>query len=86
MENLLNPELLTKIVVIFQTICMAIGVLTLVATAVVRITPSKVDDAKMSKIAKMIVNALHWLPTIGINPQTKKLEEAIMELREKTNV
>lgn len=85
MEQLMSPELIAKIMVIFQAVCMAIGVITLVATAVVRITPTKTDDERMSKIAKFVVKALHWLPTIGINPQTKKLEETIMELREATN-
>lgn len=85
MENLLNPELMTKILIIMQGVCMVIGAITLLATVIVRLTPSKTDDAQMSKIAKSIVKVLQWLPTIGVNPQTKKLEEAIMQLREQTN-
>lgn len=86
MEQFLNAESMAKIVIVIQGICMAIGAITLAATVIVRLTPTKVDDAQMSKIAKFIVKLLHWLPTIGINPQTKMLEETIMELREKTNV
>jgi len=85
MENLLNPELMAKILIIMQGLCMAIGAITLLATVIVRLTPTKTDDQAMGKVSKVVLKVLHWLPTIGVNPQTKKLEEAIFELREKTN-
>lgn len=78
-------ELLTKIPDIIQVAALVLSTITVVATVVVRLTPTKTDDQYVSKGAKMLVKVLRWLPTIGINPQTKKLEETIMELREQTN-
>lgn len=79
-------EFLNKVPDIIQIISLLITVVTLLATVIVRITPNRTDDAFMSKVAKKVVQVMRWLPTIGINPQTQKLEETIMELREKTNV
>lgn len=78
-------ELLAKVPDIIQVVALVLSTITVVATVAVRLTPTKVDDAYVSKGAKMLVQVLRWLPTIGINPQTKKLEETIMELRESTN-
>jgi len=80
MEKLLEnlPELI-------QGASLCLTVLTLVATVLVRLTPSKVDDQAIGKFTKILMGVLHWLPTIGVNPQTKKLEEALYELKEKTN-
>jgi hypothetical protein len=85
MENLVNPELLAKILIIMQGLCMAIGAITLLATVIVRLTPTKADDSAMTTVSRYVLKVLHWLPTIGVNPQTKKLEEAIMQYRETTN-
>ncbi len=61
---------------IYQYIEMA-GVFTLgitiLATIVVRITPSKKDDARMNKIRAVLDRVLIMLPTFGTNPKTKKL-------------
>jgi ethanolamine ammonia-lyase large subunit len=81
MENLLAnaPALI-------QMASMALTVVTLLATLIVRITPNKTDDQAVGKFSSMLIKALHFLPTIGINPQTKKLEEEIMQLKESTKV
>lgn len=67
-----------------QMISLSLTVLTLVATLVVRLTPSKADDQAVGKFTSTLLKVLKWLPTLGVNPQTKKLEEALYELREKT--
>jgi Na+-transporting NADH:ubiquinone oxidoreductase subunit NqrC len=85
MEQFINAETISKILIIMQGLCMAIGAITLLATVIVRLTPTKVDDQAMGKVSKVVLKVLHWLPTIGVNPQTKKLEEAIMQYREATN-
>lgn len=79
-------EFLSKIPDIIQVGSLLLTVITLLATVIVRITPNKEDDKFLGKISKHVVSVMRWLPTIGINPQTQKLEETIMELREKTNV
>lgn len=52
------------------------------ATVIVRATPSETDDEKVSKIASILMKIISYLPTIGLNPRTKKLEEALKELKE----
>lgn len=60
-----------------------LGVLVVFATVVARITPTKSDDETVSKISSVILKVISYLPTIGINPQTKKLQEAYDELKNK---
>lgn len=56
-----------------------LGYLTIGATIVVKLTPNKEDDLKAEKLAGKIWKYINMLPTIGINPRTKKLEEAYLE-------
>lgn len=58
-----------------------LGSLVVVATIIVRITPSKSDDENVSKIASFYFKYLNYLPTLGVNPRTKKMEELINELK-----
>lgn len=81
-----TSEILIKVPDWFQMASMGLTVVTLVATIAVRLTPSKVDDQFVSAFSKYLLKILKILPTLGVNPQTKKLEEAIFELREKTQV
>lgn len=67
-----------------ESISMVLTFLTLSATLLVRLPVLKKYSGNVSGFGKNLVKFLHWLPTIGINPQTKKLEETIMELREAT--
>jgi hypothetical protein len=75
MENFLN-----QIPNYVEMIALALMGLVILATIVVRLTPSKLDDASVGKITAMIVKIIAWLPTIGLNPRTKKLEDAYKEL------
>ena len=56
-----------------------LGLLCVVATIIVRLTPSETDDTKVGKIAKIIFTIINYLPTLGINPRTKKLEATVAE-------
>lgn len=74
-----------KYLLMIEPVLTILGAITVLATVIVKFTPTKTDDQMVSKVGKAFVKILQWLPTIGINPRTKKLEETIMELRESTN-
>lgn len=76
-------ELLMKVPDIIQVIALLGMVVSILATIVVRLTPSTTDDEKVSAIITKFMKVLQWLPTIGVNPQTKKLQEAYEELKAK---
>lgn len=76
-------ELLMKIPDIIQVVALLGMVISIAATIVVRLTPSTTDDEKVSAIIAKFMKVLQWLPTIGVNPQTKKLQEAYEELKAK---
>lgn len=57
-----------------------LGYLTIAATAVAQMTKSDDDDSKVSKYSQMIWRVIDWLPTIGVNPKTKKIKKAYEEL------
>lgn len=76
-------ELLMKVPDIIQVIALLGAVVSILATIVVRLTPSTTDDEKVSAIIAKFMKVLQWLPTIGVNPQTKKLQEAYEELKAK---
>jgi len=76
-------ELLMKVPDIIQVIALLGMVASILATIVVRLTPSTTDDEKVNAIIAKFMKVLQWLPTIGVNPQTKKLQEAYEELKAK---
>jgi hypothetical protein len=56
------------------------------ATAIVRLTPTKSDDRKMAQILKKVHHVFAYLPTLGINPKTKELEELHDKVEQKDEV
>ena len=54
----------------------------IMATVVVQLTPTKADDEKVAKIAAKVQKIISYFPTIGINPRTKLLEQQLKELQE----
>lgn len=72
-----------KIMEYLPLILEIIGVLVLVATVVVRLTPGPDDDSKLGSFAAIYFKVMEWLPTIGINPRTKQLKDAYKELNKK---
>ena len=68
-------ELLAKVPVYVQAASVVLSGLVVVASAVAKVTPSKTDDEVVSKVGKFLFKVLAFLPKVGLNPQTKKLEE-----------
>ena len=79
-------QLLAKIPDLIQVIALLGMAVCILASLVVRLTATKVDDEAVGKATAFFMKLLRWLPTIGVNPQTKKLEEAYEELKEKEAV
>lgn len=76
-------EIIAKVPTWINLAALGLSSLVVIASVVVRVTKSKKDDEVVGKVAGMIFKALKWLPTIGINPQTKELEKAYEELKQK---
>lgn len=76
-------ELLAKVPELIQAISIIGMVISIMATVIVRLTPDKADDEKLGIFMQKFLKVLAWLPTIGVNPQTKKLQEAYEELKAK---
>jgi len=76
-------EILKKVPEIIQVIALLGMVVTILATIIARLTANTKDDEIVGKFASIVVKLIKWLPTIGMNPQTKKLEEAYEELKAK---
>ena len=76
-------EILAKIpdyVEAFALIGMCVSI---IATVVVQLTPSKADDEKLNALVKKLQKILSYFPTIGINPRTKLLEQQLEEMKKK---
>jgi len=54
-----------------------LGALVIVATVIAKLTKTPKDDEVVGKVRGYTLKTLRYLPTLGINPQTKSLEEAI---------
>lgn len=55
------------------------------ATAVGRVIKAPKVGESVSGVKKVIYKALAFLPTLGINPNTKKLQEAFEDLERKVS-
>lgn len=75
-------DFLKQIPDVVQMTAICFAVLVLFATVVARIIPGEADDEAVGKVARGVMRILAWLPTIGVNPRTQKLEEAYNELLE----
>lgn len=60
-----------------------LGYVCVIATMVVALTPSPSDDTIVGKISKIVHKIMKMLPTIGINPDTRILEEKLKESEKK---
>jgi len=57
-------------------------ILVLGASFIARLTPTPKDDKIVSTVSRFILKAVRFLPTIGINPNTKSLEKSLSDLKE----
>jgi len=74
-------ELLPKLPHYLELLAQVLGSLVVVATVVVRLTPSETDNAAVKKYADILLKVISYLPTLGMNPKTKQLEKAYEELK-----
>lgn len=58
-----------------------LAALVIFATALVRVPGLNKHSEKVGGLAAKIFKAIKWLPTIGVNPGTKKLEEAYDDMK-----
>ncbi len=75
MENIVD-QVFNFLPIVLQ----GLGALVILATAIVRLTPNKNDDLAIESIANKVFKLFSYLPTIGVNPRTKKLEEVYSDL------
>lgn len=61
-------------------VCQLLVGLSVVATLVARLTPSSKDDVLVEGAKNKLLKVLAWLPTFGVNPRTKALEDALKAL------
>ena len=66
-------------------LCQFLGAVVVVATILAKITPSKEDDGKVNALVEMVHKLIAVLPTLGVNPETKKLKEKVEELKKIKN-
>lgn len=64
-----------------EIISQLVFALVIVATLFVRITPSEKDNEVLHTWVVKIQKWMSYLPTLGVNPRTKKLEEALEDLK-----
>lgn len=58
-----------------------LGALTVLATIIARKTKSVKDDEAVEGLTKFYLKAISYLPTLGVNPKTKRMEEELKELK-----
>lgn len=75
------PELMEKLPMFLEIAAQYLSALTVIATIVVRFTPDTKDDEKVNKYAELIWKGVDYLPTLGVNPKTKKYREAYESLK-----
>ena len=54
-----------------QLVAELIGYIALVATVIVRVTPSQSDNAILNKVLVILNKVFKALPTLGINPKVE---------------
>lgn len=60
-----------------------LAILTIVATIVARFIPSQSFQENKKTATYWIWKVINFLPTIGVNPNTKELEKTYKELKQK---
>lgn len=72
--------LMTYVMPIINIGSMIVTGVVILATVAVRLTPTQADDKTVKSISDVVLKALKYFPTIGVNPRTKKLEETLISL------
>lgn len=74
-------SLLLKIPNWIEAVALVLMSVSVLATIIAKLTPTRKDDEKVAKYVGYIRKVIKWLPTIGVNPETKNLEEQIKILK-----
>lgn len=69
-----------------QIVLSILGSLVVLGTGIARLTPAKKDDEITGKVEKIWNKLIMILPSLGINPKTKKMQESLEELKESIKV
>lgn len=70
-------DLISKLPEWVQHIPTYLGVLVIIATALVRIPGLNKYEDEVQGVVKVINKILSWMPTLGKNPSTKALEAKV---------
>ena len=70
-------ELLAKLPTWVMDIPTYLGVLVIIATALVRLPGLNKFEGRVNSVVKVIQKILSWLPTLGKNPGTAALEKKV---------
>lgn len=74
-------ELVLSFIPKLEFLAQILGGIVIVATVVAKLTPTPKDDSIVDKVAKIVLKVVKYLPTLGVNPNTKSLEKAYDELK-----
>lgn len=74
-------ETLMQYLPLIEDVLSIIGSLTVLATLLVRLPIFKRFEDEVGAVAAYFIKAVRWLPTIGVNPRTKLLEQQLEELK-----
>lgn len=74
-------ELTSKLPEIIDIACQLFTSLAIFATVVSRALAKPDVQTKVGKIADKGLELMQYLPTIGVNPKTKQMKEALKEAR-----
>lgn len=77
-------EYLAKLQPYAEMVSQVLMCLTIVASALVRLPRFKEHKSRVGSWGSFLMKALNYMPTLGINPRTKKLQEAYAELEKNT--
>lgn len=69
----MSPELIE----LLEHILATFGAFVLLASMIVKFTPSKKDDEVMNKVVAYFIKVMDTLRTLGVKPKTKEIEEAL---------
>jgi hypothetical protein len=58
-----------------------LGTLSVLATLLVRLPAFKKHAGSVDGAVGKVVKVIQWMPTIGVNPRTKALEQAIQDFK-----
>ena len=75
-------DILPKIVQVLNFIFHLTGILCILATFLVRLTPTDRDDKVIGRFAKWFFLLMHFMPTIGLNPKTKKMKNMLDQIND----